>query len=118
MGRGQCGEYDSGRGGPSEPNFGHKGKGTSKGGGAGKGGKTGTVGTKAARITAQVCGVSKPLYSVAQAVKAGFDVTFSQKGSGMKHRESGLVYPFVLRNGMYELTMDVTSGFARPGMSA
>ena len=42
-----------------------------------------------------------------QAVKARYDVTFSQNGSGMKHRASGLEFPFTLRNDMYELTMGV-----------
>ena len=68
------------------------------------------MGSHAANIVAQVCGVSKPLYSVAQAVKAGYDVKFSADGSGMKHRRTGKTFPFILRNGMYELTMQLGPG--------
>jgi hypothetical protein len=60
----------------------------------------GSVGRNAASITAQVCSVTKPLYSVAQAVKAGYDVTFTKEGGGMMHRSSGKRFAFVLRNGM------------------
>ena len=78
----------------------------------------GDVGRDPVSINAQVCNVTKPLYSVAQAVKVGYDVTFSQDGSGMRHRFSGRKYPFTLRNGMYELTTHLGSGFTRPGASA
>ena len=49
----------------------------------------GNVDAQAARITAQVCHVSKPLYSVVQAVRAGHDVTFRQDGGNMRHRDTG-----------------------------
>ena len=62
--------------------------------------------------------MTKPLYSGAQAVKAGYDGTFTQEGGGMTHRCTGKKVPFTLRNGMYELTMDVKKGFTRPGTSA
>ncbi len=50
--------------------------------------------------------------------EGGFDVTFSQCGSGMRHHVSGRWYPSELRNGMYELTMHLHPGFTRPGASA
>ena len=78
----------------------------------------GSVGRNAASITAQVCNVTKPLYSVAQAVKAGYDVTFTQEGGGMTHRSTGKKFPFALRNGMYELVMQLSPGFTRLGASA
>ena len=78
---------------------------------------TGSVGGQVSRITAQVCGITKPLYSVAQAVRAGFEVTLGRDGGGMRHRTSGRWYPFTMRNGMYEMTMSVSPGFSRPGQS-
>ena len=78
----------------------------------------GTIGGLRRRITAQVCQVSKPLYSVRQAVQAGYDVTFSQTGSGMKHRVSGKQIPFKLKDGMYVLEFETQSGFTRQGANA
>ena len=46
---------------------------------------------------------------------AGYDVTFTQEGGGMTHRDTGKKFTCVLRNGMYELTMQLSPGFTRPG---
>ena len=78
----------------------------------------GSMGAQDVRLTAQVYSVTKPLYSVSMAVEAGYDVTFSQSGSGMTHCATGNFYPFSLRNGLYELTLNMESGFARLGTSA
>ena len=78
----------------------------------------GSVGRNAVSITAQVCNVTKPLYSVAQAVMAGHDVTFTREGGGMTHRRTGRWFQFTLRNGMYELIMQLSPGFTRLGASA
>ena len=75
----------------------------------------GAAGRNPVSITAQVCSVTKQLHSVAQAVRAGYDVTFTKEGGGMRHRRSGKRFAFELRNGMYELTMHLGSGFTRPG---
>ena len=78
----------------------------------------GAVGRNPVSITAQVCNVTKPLYSVAQAVRAGYDVTFTKEGGGMRHRLTGKRFELALRNGMYGLTMNLGSGFSRPGAIA
>ena len=78
----------------------------------------GSMGRNAASITAQVCNVTKPFYSVAQAVRAGYDVTFTKEGGGMRHRNTGKQFNYTLWNGMYELIMQLGAGFTRPGVGA
>ena len=77
----------------------------------------GSVGSSAASITAQVCDATKPLYSEAP-VRAGYDVTFTKEGGGMIHPGTGKRFALVQRNGMYELSIQLSPGFTRPGMSA
>ena len=51
-------------------------------------------------------------------MKAGYDVRFMMEGGGMTHRTTGKRFTFAMRNGMYELTMQLGPGFTRLGAGA
>ena len=62
-------------------------------------------------ITAQVCGVNKPLLSVSKIVAAGNRVVFDPDGSYIEDTESGEKVWLKNQGGMYMIKMWVKRGF-------
>ena len=58
-------------------------------------------------IRARVAAVSRALASVAEMVDAGHTVVFAKSGSYAKQEETGVVTPFIRRNNVFEIELDV-----------
>lgn len=69
-------------------------------------------------VTFQACSVTKPLFSGAQASKAGFRTVLDEDGSYMDHKATGQRTALEEENGVYVFYLWVWTGpgFVRPGI--